>query len=173
MPSHCLKEIAPPENKLIVTIGGLAASNNPNAQLTTYSLGSCLGVAVYDPVARAGGLLHVMLPNSSINPAKAAERPGMFVDTGVAALFRACCQLGADKRRLRICVAGGAQFLDKTNFFNIGLRNHQQLKDILRQHGLLIAAEQVGGWVSRTMQLNIRTGEVRLRTSGQSSETVL
>jgi chemotaxis protein CheD len=173
MPSSCLNEIASTENKLIVQIGCLAVSNHPKALLTTYSLGSCLGVAIYDPVARAGGLLHAMLPDSSINPARAAERPGMFVDTGVAALFRACYQLRADKRRLRICLAGGAQFMDKTNFFNIGLRNYQQCKDILRQHGLPIAAEQVGGWVSRTIQLNIKTGEVRLRTSGQTSELVL
>jgi chemotaxis protein CheD len=173
MPSQCLNEIAGVENKLIVSIGSLAVSNDPNDRLTTFSLGSCLGVAIYDPVVRAGGLLHAMLPSSSINPARAAERPAMFVDAGVAALFRACYELGADKRRLRICVAGGAHFMDKSNFFNIGLRNYQQFRDILRQHGLAIAAEEVGGWVSRTVQLNIRTGEVRLKTSGQNSETIL
>ena len=141
--SHCLNNAAAFENKLIIGVGGLAVSNSPEVQLTTYSLGSCLGVAIYDPVIRAGGLLHAMLPDSSINPATAAERPGMFVDTGLAALFRACYQLGADKHRLRICVAGGAQFMDKTNHFNIGLRNYQILQDILRQHGLAIAAQQV------------------------------
>ena len=81
--------------------------------------------------------------------------------------------MGADKRRLRICVAGGAQFMDKSNYFNIGLRNYQRFQDILRQHGLAIAAQQVGGFVSRTIQLNVRTGEVRLKTSGQALGIVL
>lgn len=171
--SQCLSNSAALDNKLVIAVGSLAVSNNPDAQLTTYSLGSCLGVAIYDPLARAGGLLHAMLPESAINPTKAAERPGMFVDTGLAALFRACYQLGADKRRLRICVAGGAQFMDKTNYFNIGQRNYQQFQDILRQHGLAVAAQQVGGLVSRTIQLIIRTGEVRLKTSGQAQGVIL
>jgi chemotaxis protein CheD len=173
MPADCLNEIAGLERRVIVTVGELAVSNRPNASLITYSLGSCLGVAIYDPLARAGGLLHAMLPSSSINPARAAERPGMFVDTGVAALFRACYELRAEKQRLRICVAGAAQFMDKSNFFNIGRRNYQQLTEILRQHGLAIAAQEAGGMVSRTMQLDIRTGEVRLKTSGQNSDTIL
>jgi chemotaxis protein CheD len=173
MPSHCLNEIAGIENTGIVTVGSFAVSNSQKVTLTTFSLGSCIGVSLYDPVARAGGLLHAMLPSSSINPSKAAERPGLFVDTGVAALFRACYQLGADKHRLRICVAGAAQFMDKSNFFNIGLRNYQQLTEILRQHHLTMAASEVGGVVSRTMQLDIRTGEVKLKISRQDSETIL
>jgi len=75
--SHCLNNTAALENKLIITVGGLAVSDNPDAKLTTYSLGSCLGVTIYDPIVRAGGLLHAMLHESAINPAKAAERPGM------------------------------------------------------------------------------------------------
>ncbi len=161
------------ERKLVVGVGGLAVSNNLGAVLMTYSLGSCLGVTIYDPVARAGGLLHAMLPDSSINPAKASDQPGMFVDTGLAALFRAAYQLRADKHRVRICVAGGAQFMDKTGFFNIGQRNYAALSNLLQQHSLSIHVEEVGGLVSRTIQLNVATGEVRLKTSGQTAETIL
>jgi chemotaxis protein CheD len=173
MGSPSLDSLTGFDRKLVVGVGGLAVSNNLGAVLMTYSLGSCLGITIYDPVARAGGLLHAMLPDSSINSVKAAEQPGMFVDTGLAALFRAAYQLHAEKRRVRICVAGGAQFMDKTGFFNIGQRNYTALTNLLREHCLTIISEEVGGLVSRTIQLNVGTGEVRLKTSGQTAETIL
>lgn len=173
MPSFGLKDFNTFEKKLVIGVGAMEVSNAPGAILTTYSLGSCLGVAIYDPVARAGGLLHAMLPDSSINPERAQERPAMFVDTGVAALFRATYRLGAEKHRIQICVAGASQFMDDSGFFNIGQRNIKQLTEILRRHELTIAAQEVGGFVSRTLQLNITTGEVHLKTSGQNSETIL
>jgi chemotaxis protein CheD len=114
-----------------------------------------------------------MLPDSSINAAKAAEQPAMFVDTGLSALFRAAYELKAEKRRVQICVAGGAQFLDKAGFFNIGQRNYACLIQLLGQHGLSIDAQQVGGLVSRTLHLHLGTGEVRLKSSGQNEETIL
>jgi chemotaxis protein CheD len=97
----------------------------------------------------------------------------MFVDTGIAALFRATYQLGAEKHRIRICVAGASQFMDDSGFFNIGQRNIKQFTEILRKHGLNVTAQEVGGFVSRTLQLHINTGEVHLRTSGVNTETIL
>jgi chemotaxis protein CheD len=161
------------ERKLVVGVGGLAVSNNQAMILTTYSLGSCLGITIYDPVSRAGGMLHAMLPDSSINAAKAAEQPAMFVDTGVSALFRAAYALKAEKHRVQICVAGGAQFLDKTGFFNIGQRNIACLGQLLVEHGLSIEAKDVGGLVSRTLLLHLDTGEVRVKNSGQREEITL
>jgi chemotaxis protein CheD len=161
------------EHKVVVGIAEMAVSNNPSATLTTYSLGSCLGISIYDPVAHVGGLLHIMLPDSSIDAAKAAAKPGMFVDTGVPALFRATYQLGADKHRVQIAVAGGAQIMDSSGYFNIGKRNFEMLTQLFAQHGLRIAAAEVGGYVNRTMHLRLATGEVRLKVSGQTSETVL
>jgi chemotaxis protein CheD len=173
MPSPSLTTILGLERKLIVGVGGLAVSNNQSVILTTYSLGSCVGVTVYDPVSHAGGMLHAMLPNSSINAAKAAEQPAMFVDTGLGALFRATCALRAEKHRMQICVAGGAQFMDKSGVFNIGQRNYICLAQLLGQHGLTIDAKDVGGLVSRTLHLHMGTGEVRLKCSGQTEETIL
>jgi chemotaxis protein CheD len=152
--------------KLVVGVGGFAVSNNQGIVLATYSLGSCIGVTIYDPVTRAGGLLHAMLPDSTINQAKAGDQPGMFVDTGVGALFRAAHGLKADKYRMKICVAGGAQFLDKTGFFNIGQRNLARLTQLFDQHGLSIDARDVGGLVSRTIHLHLDSGEVRVKSSG-------
>jgi chemotaxis protein CheD len=161
------------EQRVVVGVGDLAVSNNPSVVLATYSLGSCIGVAIYDPVARVGGLLHAMLPDSSIDPAKAAAQPAMFIDTGLPALFRAAYQLRADKYRIQICVAGGAQVMDSGGFFNIGKRNYEALARILAQHGLRIRAEQTGGLNSRSMYLHLGSGEVRLKISGQTREYVL
>ena len=74
------------EHRVVIGLAELAVSNNPNAVLTTYSLGSCLGVAVYDPVAKVGGLMHAMLPDSNIDPVKAKAYPGMFVRHGAAGI---------------------------------------------------------------------------------------
>ncbi len=161
------------ERKVVVGVGGLAVSNDRSLILSTYSLGSCLGITLYDPVVHAAGLLHAMLPDSSINPDKANQQPGMFVDTGLPTLFRALYQLRADKRRIQICVVGGARLMDDSGFFNIGERNLASVQAILAKHNLTIQATQVGGLVSRTVFLHVDSGDVRLKASGQSGETLL
>ena len=171
MPSPTLAGFLDP--KVVVGVGQLAVCNDVSVTLATYSLGSCIAVTVYDPVARVGGLLHAMLPDSGIDPAKGAAKPAMFMDTGLPALIRAACQLRAQPHRLEICVAGGAQVLDQSGFFNIGKRNYAALTDLLSQYGLRIRAEQVGGLNSRSVYLRLGSGEVRLKISGQTGEYIL
>ena len=151
----------------------MAVSNNPSAILTTYSLGSCIGVAVYDPVVRVGGLLHAMLPDSTIDPAKAQANPGKFVDTGMPALLRAACHMRADARRLRYYLVGGASIMDDQNLFNIGTRNVTAFMEFLRRQNGCLVAQQVGGQVNRTMFLAVETGRVTLKVSGMATETTL
>ncbi len=90
----------------MVGVADMKVSRQPEEVLVTHALGSCLGVAVYDPVARVGGILHFMLPDSSLDPAKGQSHPHMFADTGLPQLFRECYRLGAQKSRLRVKVAG-------------------------------------------------------------------
>ena len=99
--------------KVIVGISDMKVSNDPNATLVTYSLGSCIGISIYDPVVKVGGLLHYMLPESSIDGAKAEKNPYMFADTGIPNLFKESYRFGAKKQRMRVIVAGGAQILDQ------------------------------------------------------------
>jgi len=173
MASPSLGVLAGFEQKVVVGVGDLAVSNNPSVMVATYSLGSCIGVTIYDPVMRVGGLLHLMLPDSSINLVKAVQQPAMFADTGVPALFRTAYQMKAVKHRVVICVAGGAQLMDQTGVFNIGKRNFDAVMTLLNQHGLQVHAIQVGGMVSRTVTLNVGTGEVRLKESGQPNPVVM
>ena len=145
----------------------MKVSNDPESVLVTYSLGSCIGVAVYDVAAKVGGLLHFMLPESSLDPSKAQKNPHMFADTGIPALFKATYALGAAKQRMKVVVAGGAQVLDQVGFFNIGKRNHMAVRKIFWKNNVMINYEDVGGNSNRTVKLTIRDGKTLLKVSGQ------
>jgi chemotaxis protein CheD len=128
--------------------------------LVTHALGSCLGLMIYDPSARVGGLLHAMLPLSKINPEKARANPFMFVDTGVPRLFRAVYDLGGRKDRLSVKAAGCGRPLSNNEMFKIGERNHTVLKKILWKNSVLLEAEDVGGTASRTVHFQLADGRV-------------
>ncbi len=149
----------------------MKVSNQPGDIIVTHALGSCLGVSVHDPVAEIGGLLHVMMPVSSVNPDKAKLNPYMFVDTGLPALFKSLYALGAQKSRLIVKVAGGANLQNgQTDRFAIGKRNYISLKKVFWKNGIMVHAEDVGGAKARTMYLHIDTGRVRLSTAGQEHD---
>jgi chemotaxis protein CheD len=160
--------IAPPRKTFVVGVADMVVSNDSSAEIVTYSLGSCLGITVYDAVKKIGGLLHIMLPDSNIDAAKAVSTPFMFVDTGVPRLFHGVYNLGADRHRLMVKVAGGAQLLDQQGIFNIGIRNFDALGKLLAQNGLKAHATDVGGLSSRTVRLDLTTGNVTVKTPGST-----
>jgi len=169
----------PPEDqsansvKYMVDPAGLAVSRDVNVSLCTSPLGACLGIAIYDPAARVGGLLHSLLPASKLDPKRAASRPGMFLDTGLAALLAEAEKLNAKRENIRIFVAGGAQMMDETGVFNIGKLNTEILGELLPRLGVKVYARQAGGRTSCSMELTLATGEVRLRFSGQAAAKTL
>ncbi|MBK9118745.1 MAG: chemotaxis protein CheD [Phycisphaerales bacterium] len=154
-------------SNIVVDIADYAVSADPNATIITYSLGSCIGLAIWDPVAHVGGMLHYMLPDSQLSPEKARSSPAMFCDTGVPRLFRAAYELGAVKSRLVVKVAGGSQLLDDNGTFNIGKRNYLALRKIFWKNGVMINAEDVGGNLSRTLKLQLATGVLTLKSRNQ------
>ena len=88
--------------KQIVGVADMKVSNNQGDSILTYSLGSCIGLIIYDPVARTGGLLHYILPESKIDKTKAKKNPFMFADTGIPKLFETAYQFDAKKNRNEI-----------------------------------------------------------------------
>jgi chemotaxis protein CheD len=152
--------------KKIVGVADMQVSKNQKESIITYSLGSCIGLVIYDPVAKVGGMLHYMLPESSIDKDKATARPYMFADSGIPRLFKSAYNLGAVKQRLQIYVAGGAEILDQKGFFNIGKRNYMALKKMFFKNRVMINKENVGGNVNRTVRLEIATGDIYVKTSG-------
>jgi len=156
-------------NTVSAGLGELVVSKDPNSILVAYGLGSCVGVALYDPVAKVGALLHAMLPlhrNGDANKTK-------FVDTGIPAMLEKVEKLGAKRSRLICQMAGGAQMLTAPGFnnvFNIGEQNAKQARKVLKKEGVHLRAEETGGHAGRTVKLHIANGRVTLRSMGQEEK---
>lgn len=150
---------------IIVGISDLKVSGQPDDTLITYALGSCIGVAVYDPVMKVGGLLHFMLPDSTLDANKARENAAMFADTGIPLLFKSCYAIGAEKRRMIVKVAGGASILDDGNYFRIGQKNITALRKIFWRNSVLIDAEDTGRNCNRTVRLEMSSGRCTVKSS--------
>jgi len=155
---------------LVVGVGDMKISADKETAILTYALGSCLGITVHDQIAGVGGLLHVMLPLSTIDPAKAVQNPYMFVDTGLPRLFLDCYKLGAKKERMVVKVAGGAsgRKVEAEDMFQIGKRNFLMLRKLLWKNNVLLKAHDVGGSISRNVALDVGSGRVVIRANGGS-----
>jgi len=154
-----------PAAAIVVDVADMKVSNQAGDIIMTHALGSCIGVSVYDPVACIGGLVHIMLPASSVSPDKAKNNPFMFVDSGIPIFLNSLCKLGADKKRFVVKVAGGAQISQGEDFFAIGKRNYLMLRKLFWMNGIIIAGQDVGGNILRTMYLDINTGRTWLVNS--------
>ena len=154
----------------VIGISDMKVSHRDEDTLVTYSLGSCVGLSLYDPKACVGGLIHCMLPLSKIDPTKAKNNPHMFTDTGIPALLQAVFDLGAERKRLVAKVAGAARLLDTKGLFKIGERNHTVLRKILWKNNVLIDAEDTGGTKARTMTLYMETGMTTIKSGGVEVE---
>lgn len=153
----------------IVDIADMKISRNPSDTLVTYSLGSCVGVAMYDPLLKVGSMIHCMLPLSRIDKEKAQQRPYMFVDTGVTRMLNNLFEAGVRKSRVKVCVAGGAHVLNNDSIFRIGERNYTVLRKILWKNDMLISVRDVGGNVSRTIRLHLGSGRFSVKSEGQET----
>jgi chemotaxis protein CheD len=143
------------------------SGDNPD-MLITYALGSCLGIAVYDLKLKRAGLLHCMLPDSSIDRNKAAGNPYMYVDSGMKALLDNFYRNGSRKNNLIIRVAGGSssKVNEEEDFFKIGHRNFVSLRKYLWNEGLMLKAYDVGGYGSRTVTLEVENGKMLIKSKG-------
>jgi chemotaxis protein CheD len=142
------------------------------ASLGTYALGSCIAVVAYDWRARAGGLLHIMLPDSTNDPARATSNPYVYADTGVPALFQALSQIGGTRTKTRCCIVGGASMMADSAHFEIGKKNYLAVRKSLWKLGIFVDQEDVGGKDTRSVRLDLDTGRVDLR-KGTARQTIL
>jgi len=156
---------------IVVNISDCCVTRGGDGTLVTYSLGSCIAVAMYDAAARCGGLLHFQLPSSTLDANKARKNPYMFADTGMAEMLRRFQSLGGEPKRARVWIAGAAQMMDDTGVFAIGKRNHAAIRKILWQNGILLDSEQVGGTAPRNVYLRMSDGAMTIKTAGYSMAT--
>jgi chemotaxis protein CheD len=147
-----------------VGMADLKVGRSPN-NLISYGLGSCVGIALYDPGTQVGGLAHIMLPDST--QARSAENPAKFADTALPLMLEDMLKLGAVKSRIIAKIAGGAQmfaFANVTDIMRVGERNSEAVKLILKKLAVRIIAEDVGGNYGRTVELSLHNGIFRIKT---------
>ncbi len=135
--------------------------------IITYALGSCIGITLYDPAIRLGGLLHIMLPaRTDPNDPKIYK----YADSGLHEMIRKLSAFGMVKSRTIVKIAGGAKMFEirgNSDFGNIGQRNAAMVKKILMEERMRISAEDTGGNSARTMLLNVGNGDVIIRSAGK------
>lgn len=158
------------DSQHLIGIAQMKISGDAGDVLVAPNLGSCLGIAVYDKVSLIGGMVHCLLPLSKSDPQKAANNPCMYVDTGFTFLLDQMLSRGADKKRLSIVVAGGANINDADNVFEIGKKNQTVLKKLLWKNGLLLKAEHLGENYGRTLSLHVGSGKTFLKAKGETTE---
>ena len=141
--------------------------------IISYGLGSCIGISLYDPQTKVGGLLHIMLPDST--QARPTDNPAKFADTGLPLMLKDVLALGAVKTRLVAKIAGGAQmfaFQNATDIMRVGSRNAEAAKKILKSQGIKIIAEDTGGTYGRTVSIDLNTGVYKVKTIDKGEKEI-
>ena len=154
-------------NTVFLGVGDYGATNTPGEVLKTMALGSCVGLIVLEPKSRTVGMAHIALSDSQINLDQAANQPGRFADTAVPALLNLVWQQSKTKQGYIIKLVGGAQVAKMKDTFNIGKRNILAIKKILWQMKLAPVAEDLGGQISRTVTVEVDSGNVILHSPGR------
>ena len=143
------------------------------ASLISYGLGSCVGVTLYDSSTKVGGLLHIMLPDST--QARSNENPAKFADTGIPLMLKEIIALGAVRSRVVAKIAGGSQmfkFANATDIMRVGERNAQAVKVALKDLNIRIIADDTGGNYGRTVELQLETGVYRIKTIDKGEKEI-
>lgn len=153
--------------RIVVKVSDMKLSKTPGDIIVTHALGSCIGIAIHDSLAGVGGILHYMLPKSSIDEKKAEQNPFMFADTGIPLFFQNAYKMGAKKENLRVVMAGGSNLFEENDMFAIGKRNAVIARKLFWKNSVIIDKENVGGNISRTFYLEIGSGSTWL-TSGSN-----
>ncbi|MGN1171648.1 MAG: chemotaxis protein CheD [Lachnospiraceae bacterium] len=144
----------------------------PNG-ITTLGLGSCVGIALRDPVTKIGGLAHIMLPDSTT--IRNNTNIPKFADTGIEELVKQVVAKGASRTRLVAKIAGGAQmfaFQTKSDMVRIGERNVEASKKKLRELKIPILAEDTGKNYGRTVIFYPETGDFIIRAVGKAESVI-
>lgn len=156
-----------------VNFSEMKISGNPAETLVAFSIGSGIGITVFDPVVGIGGILNFILPDSAgasgVDP---EQTPLMFADTGIPVFMDALFEHGACQKNMKIVIAGGAHILDQSGEFNIGQKYFKAFRACLNRYDLKISHEDIGGTFSRTLSLEIGSGFSCIKIFGQKEVKV-
>lgn len=149
-----------------IGIAGMCVVKAPDKIRTV--LGSCIGIAMYDRVAKIGGMGHVILPDSS----EGVGDPAKFGDTAVDMLLERLVQAGAVRARITAKIVGGAAMFGHERAAGLGRRNAEAVETRLKHHGICLAASAVGGQRGRKIVLDPATGALQVEIIGETPETI-
>lgn len=155
-----------------VGMAAMAVCSGEDA-VTTLGLGSCIGIAVRDPATGIGGLVHIMLPDST--EIRNNENRPKFADTGIEDLVQAIVKKGGNRSRLVAKIAGGAQmfaFGNKNDMIRIGERNALASKKKLSEMNIPLLAEDTGNTYGRTVIFYPATGDFVIRSVGMPEKVI-
>lgn len=147
---------------VVVGLAEALCSANPNDVLVAYALGSCIGLALWDPAAKVGCLAHVLLPGPPGGKLENGRYPAKFADSAVKYLIEQIGLLGGKKENLTAKIAGGATIIKGISLHDgdIGRANALAVTRSLREHGIEVKSAEVGGTTGKTMRLYISSGDV-------------
>ncbi len=148
---------------IIVGIGECKVSADKDEILKTYALGSCVGVIMIDRINSVGGMLHAALPEFDGIVQDEEKEKCRYVDTGIEQMICRMKECGAFMGAVEVYLYGGVSIMDPRSFFQIGKKNIMEAKRMLEENGLRIKVEDTGGDVSRTISLNVGTGEITVQ----------
>jgi chemotaxis protein CheD len=153
----------------VVGVGEFRVVAQPE-RLMCIGLGSCVGIAIYDLGAQIGGLIHAMLPRYEEGRDK--TNASKYVDSSVMLMVDELLEMGATRPALRAKMVGGAQMFSfiSSDTLNIGLRNSQVAREVLKKESIPLLAEDVGGTKGRTIVFSSSDGSVRISKGGENSQ---
>lgn len=156
-----------------VGMADLKVCKAPDA-LTTIGLGSCIGIALYDPSTKISGLAHIMLPDST--QIRNNSNIAKFADTGIQKLYEDMIAAGANKSRMVAKIAGGAKMFEisggQESSINVGERNAEASRKKLKELGIRLVAEDCGLNYGRTVELYSETGEYYIKSVGKELKII-
>lgn len=155
-----IQEPTPPRT---VGLGELAVDSSPG-RLVTFGLGSCVGLCLYDPIRRVGGLAHIFLPWGD---REREGQPALYANLGVERLADAVVALGGEYRRLQAKMVGGARLFAHSDTLNVGERNVEAVRNELARLRLRLVGEDVGGSRGRSLLFDLTDGRARVTSGGR------
>jgi chemotaxis protein CheD len=153
------------DKSFAVDIAMMKVARAPD-QLYSLGLGSCIGVAIYDPAVKIGGLIHILLPTSQ-GFENGNHVKTKFADSGITALVEALIKAGASRARMKAKIAGGASMFTTngtSSVHEVGKRNIESSKETLKSLGIDLVANDTGGNKGRTIVFDIETGQLTIKT---------
>lgn len=154
------------DEKQIIGIADMKMARG-SGTLITYALGSCIGICLYDSVTKVGALIHIMLP---LNMETGRTHPMKYADTGIRETLKMMESMGASRSRITAKIAGGAKMFEISgggSLGNVGQRNIESVRIVLKREGIRLLKEDVGGTVARTLSFDVSNGTGCVRSHGK------